>query len=862
MLPRESSFGPGRDIGRSDTDAQAKWMTKWCNLFLQKRGPNFVITNLFRDFEDGMRLMALVEELSHEPLPGRYQRPPASNEKNPGAYKFMCVQNLNVALKYINTFVKNQKLGLQYGAEEIFEGESKMIMGMVWVLILRFTITDITEEDATAKEGLLLWCKKKTQGYRDVKIDNFGFSWQNGLAFAALIHKHHPDLIDFDSLRKENARENLELVFRVAQDKLGIPALLEPENLLVGRPDEKGVQAYLAFLWKRFASQSSAEVAGRRIARVVTRTARMEEMKDAYSQRAAEWAAWAREKQAGFERRDFEDLDRAARELAAFKKIEKPAKIQEKLELAQVFTSILAKSRGAWQPPEAISPQAIDGLYVGLSKAEHEYELALRAALSRRRRLDALLKLWRVKCKGMEQFVSEHAAMLAIEQVPRSSLYAVQTKIKMQDAFADELAANADRLAKVGELREQVVAAAPLASHHPEVNRRTDAVMEAWETLKIQSAKLKEALAKELAVQQRLEETRLAYASKAEAVHGALEDLIDTAQEPVDAYSSEEAQAMAAALEPLRSTLQAKAADVEALRTLGASLPDNPYSRRFPADKLQAELAEAQRLLDQRAKAVELEIVRQVENERLCRSFADDSARLLAACKEAPQDAVKIIAAGASPEESARHLEILKQKFEEAATREWVRLKELDENLQARGVTENPFTQASVQLLALEKDAAVRLLGDKVQEVEATMASVRSAGLSAEQQRAYAEVFSHFDKDMDGVLQRRELEACLQALDIESGAEQLEELFGAKANDGVTLSDLISVLERRMSDIEGPEQLREAFKALAKGKDHVTADDLAVLPAQAAEFLLARMPKNPSRPGCYDYAAYTKAMFS
>eukprot|EP00741_Cyanophora_paradoxa_P018862 tig00021098_g18208.t1 len=428
-------------------------------------------------------------------------------------------------------------------------------------------------------------------------------------------------------------------------------------------------------------------------------------MKDAYSQRAAEWAAWAREKQAGFERRDFEDLNRAARELAAFKKIEKPAKIQEKLELAQVFTSILAKSRGAWQPPEAISPQAIDGLY-----AEHEYELALRAALSRRRRLDALLKLWR----GMEQFVLEHAAMLAIEQ----------TKIKMQDAFADELAANADRLAKaragvppsrslprpsadaqVGELREQVVAAAPLASHHPEVNRRTDAVMEAWETLKIQSAKLKEALAKELAVQQRLEETRLAYASKAEArtpprppaprslrgvrqaVHGALEDLIDTAQEPVDAYSSEEAQARHG-------------------RGSGAppEYPPGKGRRRPypvpapPGSPLPPDCAPTQRLLDQRAKAVELEIVRQAENERLCRSFADDSARLLAACKEAPQDAVKIIAAGASPEESARHLETRekKSKLVGTAASKAKRLAKLD-RLQGKRPPSGEATNASAQ---------------------------------------------------------------------------------------------------------------------------------------------------------------------
>eukprot|EP01046_Picozoa_sp_COSAG06_P115348 COSAG06_NODE_62232_length_265_cov_1.228916_2_plen_35_part_01 len=35
---------------------------------------------------------------------------------------------------------------------------------MIWILISKFAIEDISEEQATAKEGLLLWCKKKTKG--------------------------------------------------------------------------------------------------------------------------------------------------------------------------------------------------------------------------------------------------------------------------------------------------------------------------------------------------------------------------------------------------------------------------------------------------------------------------------------------------------------------------------------------------------------------------------------------------------------------------------------------------------------------------------------------------------------------------
>ena len=36
-----------------------------------------------------------------------------------------------------------------------------LILGMVWSLILRYNVADISEGDKTAKEGLLLWAKTK-----------------------------------------------------------------------------------------------------------------------------------------------------------------------------------------------------------------------------------------------------------------------------------------------------------------------------------------------------------------------------------------------------------------------------------------------------------------------------------------------------------------------------------------------------------------------------------------------------------------------------------------------------------------------------------------------------------------------------
>ena len=287
-------------------------------------------------------------------------------------------ENVNKSLDYIRS------RGIQMtniGAEDVVDGNSKIILGLIWTLILRFTISDINEEGLSAKEGLLLWCQRKTACYDEVEVRDFSTSWNDGLAFCALLDIHRPDLIDYDSLDKNDHRGNMQLAFDIASKEIGIQDLLDVEDVCdVAKPDERSLMTYIAYWFHAFSQMERVENAGRRVEKFVQNMQGAWQMQNDFEERMRKLLAAIAVQGKQWEEATFDgtytDARSQAAEFTSWKRKSKRNWVAEKSDLAGLLGNIKTKLATyrlrPYDPPAELSLETLDTAWAGLMKAERD----------------------------------------------------------------------------------------------------------------------------------------------------------------------------------------------------------------------------------------------------------------------------------------------------------------------------------------------------------------------------------------------------------------------------------------------------------------------------------------------------------
>ena len=110
-----------------------------------------------------------------------------------------------------------------------------------------------------------------------------------GWPSCALLDIHRPDLIDFDQLDKNDHKGNTALAFKLASEEIGIPSLLDVEDVCdVPKPDERSLMTYIAYWFHAFSHLDRIETAGRRVEKFVEVMQSAWDMQHNYEKRMTE----------------------------------------------------------------------------------------------------------------------------------------------------------------------------------------------------------------------------------------------------------------------------------------------------------------------------------------------------------------------------------------------------------------------------------------------------------------------------------------------------------------------------------------------------------------------------------------------
>ncbi|XP_062823236.1 spectrin beta chain, non-erythrocytic 5 [Anolis carolinensis] len=300
------------------------------------------------------------------------------------------------------------------GPENIVDGDRTLILGLIWIIILRFQIQFIRldkeefgsrAEVLSANDALLVWCQCKTASYSNVSVKDFSRSWNDGLAFNALIHAHRPDLIQYSSLRHDQPISNLNNAFTVAEKQLGIMKLLDAEDVAVPFPDERSIMTYVSFYYHYFSRMKQGQTAQKRLAKIVFFLKETDDLKSQYEHKVSDLLKWIRVKVKELDDHSFpnslEEMRLLMGNFKIFRTVEKPPKYREKGIIEAIFFNIRTKQRAnnqrVYLPSEGRTLRDLEKEWIILEKAEHNRGKAIQQELLRLERVEQLVQRFQKK---------------------------------------------------------------------------------------------------------------------------------------------------------------------------------------------------------------------------------------------------------------------------------------------------------------------------------------------------------------------------------------------------------------------------------------------------------------------------------
>uniref|UniRef100_A0A8C3PYQ7 Actinin alpha 1 n=1 Tax=Chrysolophus pictus TaxID=9089 RepID=A0A8C3PYQ7_CHRPC len=836
---------------------QRKTFTAWCNSHLRKAGTQ--IENIEEDFRDGLKLMLLLEVISGERL--------AKPER--GKMRVHKISNVNKALDFIAS--KGVKL-VSIGAEEIVDGNVKMTLGMIWTIILRFAIQDISVEETSAKEGLLLWCQRKTAPYKNVNIQNFHISWKDGLGFCALIHRHRPELIDYGKLRKDDPLTNLNTAFDVAEKYLDIPKMLDAEDIVgTARPDEKAIMTYVSSFYHAFSGAQKVSQDPKLPPQILTQF-----QFKASCHCFLQLLEWIRRTIPWLENRAPENTMQAMQQkledFRDYRRLHKPPKVQEKCQLEINFNTLQTKlrlsNRPAFMPSEGKMVSDINNAWGGLEQAEKGYEEWLLNEIRRLERLDHLAEKFRQKASIHESWTDGKEAMLQQKDYETATLSEIKALLKKHEAFESDLAAHQDRVEQIAAIAQELKYGTP---------KICDYSYQAWGGRSMGTFDSPAQRTEKLL--ETIDQLYLEYAKRAAPFNNWMEGAMEDLQDTFIVHTIEEIQGLTTAHEQFKATLPD--ADKERQAILGIHnevskivqtyhvnmAGTNPYTTITPQE-INGKWEHVRQLVPRRDQALMEEHARQQQNERLRKQFGAQANVIGPWIQTKMEEIGRIsIEMHGTLEDQLNHL----RQYEKSIVNYKPKIDQLEgdhQQIQEALIFDNKHTNYTMEHIRVGWEQLLTTIARTINEVENQILTRDAKGISQEQMNEFRASFNHFDRKKTGMMDCEDFRACLISMGYNMGEAEFARIMSIVDPNRmgvVTFQAFIDFMSRETADTDTADQVMASFKILAGDKNYITVDELRrELPPDQAEYCIARMAPYNGRdavPGALDYMSFSTALY-
>jgi len=743
------------------------------------------------------------------------------------------------------------------------------VMGLVWAIMQKFLKfgDDEDGENLSAEDSLLMWVQNQLLTYSDIEVKSFTKSFHNGLAYAALIHKFRPNLIDPAQLNAGDALGNLAKVFEAAKTYFELEQYIEPSD--ISQLDSKSAFIFLSEFYYGIAKQRKVDLACRRITKLIHYTQKNDELRARYQEKANLFLDTLAKVTVELNDRTIDNtMSGAQARLAAFQAY----KGGDKITIVDAFLSIeslynhlsmrLADHNRPVYAPGANKavPELREALKV-LEATELERQVALVKELNRQIRLKQLDEQHQTKHKNLAEWQAKHEAILKTEEViesigqaeyeinrvknftSESTMVRETTELDMKQLGQTLESESFEFVAQV-KAREQEVDA-----KHAELSGFKD------EKAKVLDAALKKELEKE--------RLRLKFANAASEFARYVESQSELLESSHFGFSLDEVEAYKAKLEEtcqkIENTSSSQFDSIKQTHEEATALgvTENKYTRYslIQLEELMSKLA-----ANQQAHKVhyEQELVRWRKNDALCKSYAQKVNELVTRFdtdKAGMANSTESLEVQlASVESKLREVDTINSATDDIAA--------VQAEIEAAGVQNNPHSHYTKQDVEVLKQQFMSFLERKAEQLKDEIEHKALRGLTPEQHEEIEVQFKTFDKDSSGVLSKSEFKSCLYSLGEDKTSSQIAEVMEKYGSvlEGIAHKGFKDFMIEQLGDTDTSEEIVDGFELINKAAlINVERMQQASFHQQEVDYILETAPKVDNG---YDYKVWTASVFA